>query len=146
MARSFALGGYAMGMYLMRQIGSRGVYGNPILPDFMVFLNLPEACPGIGTARHVLVRGADGRRFVPGLLAFCSAGWRFRSRRHRRLPLDHHASVTYALLLAFFRNDFGFFGGNNGLTDFRTFSASTCSRRHPRGVFALSCLALVVGS
>ena len=35
----FALGGYAMGMYLMRQIGSRGVYGNPILPDFMVFLN-----------------------------------------------------------------------------------------------------------
>ena len=38
----FALGGYAMGMYLMRQIGSRGVYGNPILPDFMVFLNYPE--------------------------------------------------------------------------------------------------------
>ncbi len=38
----FALGGYAMGMYLMRQIGTRGVYGNPILPDFMVFLNWPE--------------------------------------------------------------------------------------------------------
>ena len=35
----FALGGYAMGMYLMRQIGTRGVYANPILPDFMVFLN-----------------------------------------------------------------------------------------------------------
>ncbi len=38
----FALGGYAMGMYLMRQIGSRGVYGDPILPDFMVFLNWKE--------------------------------------------------------------------------------------------------------
>ena len=38
----FALGGYAMGMYLMRQIGERGVYGNPLLPDFMVFLNWPE--------------------------------------------------------------------------------------------------------
>ena len=45
----FALGGYAMGMYLMRQIGSRGVYGNPVLPDFMVFLNY-RSCPGTGTA------------------------------------------------------------------------------------------------
>ena len=45
----FALGGYAMGMYLMRQIGARGVYGNPVLPDFMVFLNWND-CPGIGTA------------------------------------------------------------------------------------------------
>src|SRR5688572_31118066 len=41
-AAFFALGGYAMGMYLMRQIGTRGVYGDPILPDFMVFLNWQE--------------------------------------------------------------------------------------------------------
>ena len=38
----FALGGYAMGMYLMRQIGARGVYAHPVLPDFMVFLNMKE--------------------------------------------------------------------------------------------------------
>src|SRR6202008_3314755 len=41
-AAFFALGGYAMGMYLMRQIGRRGVYGDPVLPDFMVFLNWKE--------------------------------------------------------------------------------------------------------
>src|SRR6266853_324441 len=64
----FALGGYAMGMYLMRQIGTRGVYANPILPDFMVFLNWKE--------------------------------------------------LPFALMLGFFRNDFGF-GGNNGLTDYK---------------------------
>ena len=85
----FALGGYAMGMYLMRQIGTRGVYGNPILPDFMVFLNyskLPWYWYGFDmfwfAALMVLV--------VPGLLAFCFGWLAFRSRV-RRVSVDHHA-------------------------------------------------------
>ena len=52
----FALGGYAMGMYLMRQIGDRGVYGDPVLPDFMVFLNWDSAAMVLVRLRHVLVR------------------------------------------------------------------------------------------
>ena len=86
----FALGGYAMGMYLMRQIGSRGVYGNPILPDFMVFLNYPKPAMVLVRLRHVLVRGADGARGAgPAGLLLRLAGVSFP--RHRRLSLDHHA-------------------------------------------------------
>ena len=93
----FALGGYAMGMYLMRQIGSRGVYGNPILPDFM-FLNYP--CPGTGTASTC----SGSRR---SWWCWCRAsafafGWfAFRSRV-TGVSFDHHAGVTYALLSASF--------------------------------------------
>ncbi|MHC2582767.1 urea ABC transporter permease protein UrtC [Bradyrhizobium diazoefficiens] len=106
----FALGGYAMGMYLMRQIGTRGVYGNPILPDFMVFLNyskLPWYWYGFDmfwfAALMVLV--------VPGLLAFCFGWLAFRSRVTGVYLSIITQAMTYALLLAFFRNDFGF-GGN----------------------------------
>ena len=113
----FALGGYAMGMYLMRQIGTRGVYGNPVLPDFMVFLNyskLPWYWYGFDmfwfAALMVLV--------VPGLLAFCFGWLAFRSRVTGVYLSIITQAMTYALLLAFFRNDFGF-GGNNGLTDFK---------------------------
>ena len=88
----FALGGYAMGMYLMRQIGTRGVYAHPILPDFMVFLNWQGAALVLVRLRLVPVRHADG---VPGA---GRAGLRVRlvrlpQPRHRRLPVDHHAGA-----------------------------------------------------
>ena len=113
----FALGGYAMGMYLMRQIGSRGVYGHPVLPDFMVFLNwqeLPWFWHGFDqfwfAALMVLV--------VPGLLAFVFGWFAFRSRVTGVYLSIITQALTFALMLAFFRNDMGF-GGNNGLTDFK---------------------------
>src|SRR4051795_6185750 len=113
----FALGGYAMGMYLMRQIGTRGVYGNPNLPDFMVFLGWKEL-PwywygfewfGFATLMAVL---------VPGVLAAVFGWLAFRSRVTGVYLSIITQALTYALLLAFFRNDMGF-GGNNGLTDFK---------------------------
>lgn len=113
----FALGGYAMGMYLMRQIGSRGVYGNPILPDFMVFLNWPELpwyWYGFNHFAFAMLMVA----LVPGLLAFIFGFLAFRSRVTGVYLSIITQALTYALLLAFFRNDMGF-GGNNGLTDFK---------------------------
>ncbi|MER9137702.1 urea ABC transporter permease subunit UrtC [Mesorhizobium sp. M0830] len=113
----FALGGYAMGMYLMRQIGSRGVYGNPILPDFMVFLNYKEL-PWFWTGfDHFWFAGLMVLA-VPGLLAFVFGWFAFRSRVTGVYLSIITQAMTYALLLAFFRNDMGF-GGNNGLTDFK---------------------------
>src|SRR5215471_15756624 len=113
----FALGGYAMGMYLMRQIGSRGVYGNPILPDFMVFLNYPSL-PWYWNGFDMFWFAALMVLLVPGLLAFCFGWLAFRSRVTGVYLSIITQAMTYALLLAFFRNDFGF-GGNNGLTDFK---------------------------
>ncbi|WP_414716194.1 ABC transporter permease subunit, partial [Thalassospira sp. UBA848] len=113
----FALGGYAMGMYLMRQIGDRGVYGDPILPDFMVFLNwqeLPWYWYGFDMFWFAIVMAM----FVPGLLAFVFGFLAFRSRVTGVYLSIITQAMTYALLLAFFRNDMGF-GGNNGLTDFK---------------------------
>ncbi|MFA5120339.1 urea ABC transporter permease subunit UrtC [Zavarzinia sp.] len=113
----FALGGYAMGMYLMRQIGSRGVYGDPILPDFMVFLNwkeLPWYWLGFDNFFFAMFMVA----LVPGILAFVFGYLAFRSRVTGVYLSIITQAMTYALLLAFFRNDMGF-GGNNGLTDFK---------------------------
>ncbi|PBC04880.1 urea ABC transporter permease subunit UrtC [Mesorhizobium sp. WSM3860] len=113
----FALGGYAMGMYLMRQIGSRGVYGNPILPDFMVFLNYKEL-PWFWYGFDHFWFAATMVLAVPGLLAFVFGWFAFRSRVTGVYLSIITQAMTYALLLAFFRNDMGF-GGNNGLTDFK---------------------------
>jgi len=113
----FALGGYAMGMYLMRQIGSRGVYGNPILPDFMVFLNYPKL-PWYWHGFDMFWFAALMVIVVPGLLAFCFGWLAFRSRVTGVYLSIITQAMTYALLLAFFRNDMGF-GGNNGMTDFK---------------------------
>lgn len=113
----FALGGYAMGMYLMRQIGDRGVYGNPILPDFMVFLNwkeLPWFWHGMDHFWFAMLMAL----VVPGLLAFVFGWLAFRSRVTGVYLSIMTQALTYALLLAFFRNEMGF-GGNNGLTDFK---------------------------
>ena len=116
-AAFFALGGYAMGMYLMRQIGLRGVYGNANLPDFMVFLGwheLPWYWRGFewfGFAALMVV-------LVPGLLALVFGWLAFRSRVSGVYLSIITQALTYALMLAFFRNDMGF-GGNNGMTDFK---------------------------
>jgi urea transport system permease protein len=116
-AAFFSLGGYAMGMYLMRQIGPRGVYGDPILPDFMVFLNyksLPWFWHGFNHFALALAMVA----LVPGLLAFVFGWFAFRSRVTGVYLSIITQALTYALMLAFFRNDMGL-GGNNGFTDFK---------------------------
>ena len=113
----FALGGYAMGMYLMRQIGARGVYGNPELPDFMVFLNWQEL-PWFWYGFDMFWFAAIMIVAVPGLLAFVFGWFAFRSRVTGVYLSIITQAMTYALLLAFFRNEMGF-GGNNGLTDFK---------------------------
>ena len=116
-AAFFALGGYAMGMYLMRQIGSRGVYGNPLLPDFMVFLNwkeLPWFWFGFNHFPYALLM----MLLVPAALAFVFGWLAFRSRVTGVYLSIITQAMTYALMLAFFRNDMGF-GGNNGFTDFK---------------------------
>ena len=116
-AAFFSLGGYAMGMYLMRQIGTRGVYGDPVLPDFMVFLNwksLPWFWSGFnhfGFAAVMIV-------LVPATLALVFGWFAFRSRVTGVYLSIMTQALSYALMLAFFRNDMGF-GGNNGFTDFK---------------------------
>ncbi|MDH5377651.1 MAG: urea ABC transporter permease subunit UrtC [Gammaproteobacteria bacterium] len=116
-AAFFALGGYAMGMYLMRQIGDRGVYGNAELPDFMVFLNwqeLPWYWYGFDNIFFTMIMVM----LIPGLLAFLFGWFAFRSRVTGVYLSIITQALTYALMLAFFRNEMGF-GGNNGLTDFK---------------------------
>jgi len=116
-AAFFALGGYAMGMYLMRQIGPRGVYGNPVLPDFMVFLNWTEL-PWFWYGFDHFAFAALMVVLVPGLVAFVFGYLAFRSRVTGVYLSIITQALSYALMLAFFRNDMGF-GGNNGFTDFK---------------------------
>jgi urea transport system permease protein len=113
----FALGGYAMGMYLMRQIGARGVYGNPELPDFMVFLAWKEL-PWYWYGFDWFPFAALMVLLVPGPLALAFGWLAFRSRVTGVYLSIITQAMTFALMLAFFRNDMGF-GGNNGLTDFK---------------------------
>lgn len=140
----FALGGYAMGMYLMRQIGTRGVYADPILPDFMVFLNwteLPVFWYGFQHFPYALLMIV----LVPGALAFVFGWFAFRSRVTGVYLSIITQALTYALLLGFFRNNFGF-GGNNGLTDFKDILGFNIQSQATRAsLFAISCLALLVG-
>ncbi len=113
----FALGGYAMGMYLMLSIGAQGVYKSA-LPDFMVFLDwheLPWFWRGFNNLSVALVAALA----VPGLLAFCFGYFAFRSRIRGVYFSIITQALTYALMLLFFRNETGF-GGNNGLTDFKS--------------------------
>jgi len=143
-AAFFALGGYAMGMYLMRQIGERGVYGNPELPDFMVFLNwqeLPWFWHGFDQFWFAILMVM----VAPGLLAFVFGWLAFRSRVTGVYLSIITQALTYALMLAFFRNEMGF-GGNNGLTDFKDilgFSLQADSTRI--ALFLASALALGIG-
>jgi urea transport system permease protein len=140
----FALGGYAMGMYLMRQIGTRGVYGHPILPDFMVFLNwteLPVAWWGFQNPIYAMFMVLA----VPGALAFVFGWFAFRSRVTGVYLSIITQALTYALLLAFFRNDMGF-GGNNGLTDFKDIFGFNVQSAGTRMVLFLASVAGLVAA
>ncbi|WP_375460305.1 urea ABC transporter permease subunit UrtC [uncultured Enterovirga sp.] len=140
----FALGGYAMGMYLMRQIGTRGVYGNPVLPDFMVFLNYREL-PWFWLGFDHFAVAAVMVVLAPGLLAFVFGWFAFRSRVTGVYLSIITQAMTYALLLAFFRNDMGF-GGNNGLTDFKDILGFPVQAQGTRAaLFAASAIALAAG-
>lgn len=140
----FGLGGYAMGMYLMRQIGDRGVYGNPELPDFMVFLNwqeLPWYWMGFNWFPVALIAVF----LVPGLLAFLFGWFAFRSRVNGVYLSIISQAMTYALMLAFFRNEFGF-GGNNGLTDFKDILGFPVNAQHTRvALFVVTAVSVICG-
>jgi urea transport system permease protein len=132
-----------MGMYLMRQIGTRGVYADPVLPDFMVFLNW-KSLPWYWQGFDMFWFAALMVLLVPGLLAFCFGWLAFRSRVTGVYLSIITQAMTYALLLGFFRNDFGF-GGNNGLTDFKDILGFNVRAEGTRAaLFALSCLVLAV--
>ena len=139
----FALGGYAMGMYLMRQIGDRGVYGDPILPDFMVFLNwteLPWFWHGFDNFWFAMAMVI----IIPGLLAYAFGYLAFRSRVTGVYLSIITQAMTYALMLAFFRNEMGF-GGNNGLTDFKDILGFDLRADSTRiGLFLASSAALAI--
>ncbi|KPF85797.1 amino acid ABC transporter permease [alpha proteobacterium AAP38] len=140
----FALGGYAMGMYLMRQIGPRGMYGHPTLPDFMVFLNWPEL-PWYWLGFDQFWFAALMVLLVPGLLAGLLGWLAFRSRVTGVYLSIITQAMTFALLLAFFRNDMGF-GGNNGLTDFKDILGASIQADGTRSaLFAASAIALALG-
>ena len=140
----FALGGYAMGMYLMRQIGDRGVYGDPILPDFMVFLNwqeLPWFWQGFDHFGFAVVMIF----LVPAMLAYIFSYLAFRSRVTGVYLSIITQALTYALMLAFFRNEMGF-GGNNGLTDFKDILGFDLRADSTRiALFLASAAALAIG-
>jgi urea transport system permease protein len=139
----FALGGYAMGMYLMRQIGARGVYANPILPDFMVFLNYSEL-PLYWYGFQHFAYAALMVLLVPGVLAFVFGWFAFRSRVTGVYLSIITQALTYALMLGFFRNNFGF-GGNNGLTDFKDILGFNVQGPGTRAaLFAISVVALML--
>jgi urea transport system permease protein len=139
----FALGGYAMGMYLMRQIGTRGVYANPILPDFMVFLNWKEL-PIYWYGFHFFPYALLMVVLVPGALAFVFGWFAFRSRVTGVYLSIITQALTFALMLGFFRNNFGF-GGNNGLTDFKDILGFNVQAETTRNaLFSISCVALIV--
>src|SRR4029077_2480638 len=139
----FALGGYAMGMYLMRQIGTRGVYANPVLPDFMVFLNWPEL-PVYWYGFNHFAYAALMIVLAPGLLAFVFGWFAFRSRVTGVYLSIITQAMTFALMLGFFRNNFGF-GGNNGLTDFKDILGFNVQAEMTRNALLVaSCLALAI--
>ena len=139
----FGLGGYAMGMYMMRQIGDRGVYGNPDLPDFMVFLNW-DSLPWYWFGFDQFWFAALMVLLVPGALAFVFGWLAFRSRITGVYFSIISQAMVFAFMLAFFRNEMGF-GGNNGLTDFKDLLGFDLSRDTTKiGLYGVSAIALVL--
>jgi urea transport system permease protein len=135
-AAFFALGGYCMGMYLMRQIGTRGVYGNALLPDFMVFLNYPEL-PWFWHGFRYFWFAAPMIVLVPSLLALAIGWFAFRSRVTGVYLSIITQAMTYALQLSFFRNNMGL-GGNNGLTDYKVILGFSVQADSTRAALCLS--------
>ena len=119
----FSLGGYALGMHLMLKIGKLGQYyqagNNPLeLPDFMVFLGYPEL-PAHWVPFNSFAFSALMVFVIPGIVAFLFGWLAFRSRIKGVYFSILTQALTYAASLMFFQNKFTF-GGNNGLTDFKT--------------------------
>lgn len=140
----FALGGYAIGMYLMREIGARGAYGNPVLPDFMVFLNWKEL-PWYWHGFEHFWLAALMVPAAPGLLALLFGWLAFRSRVTGVYLSIITQALTYALMLAFFRNETGF-GGNNGFTDFKDILGCDLQAARTRvALFAITVAVLALG-
>ncbi|NBX95337.1 MAG: urea ABC transporter permease subunit UrtC [Betaproteobacteria bacterium] len=137
----FALGGYAMGMYLMRQIGRDGQYQSD-LPDFMVFLDW-KALPWHWTFSDSFLFQALMVLAVPGLLAYVFGYFAFRSRIKGVYFSIITQALTFAAMLLFFRNETGF-GGNNGFTDFKRILGIPLQQTSTRlALFALTGLVLV---
>ncbi len=137
----FALGGYAMGMYLMREIGAQGVYHSS-LPDFMVFLDW-KSYPWSWWGSEHFLWAALLAVAVPGLLAYVFGWFAFRSRIKGVYFSIITQALTYAAMLLFFRNETGF-GGNNGFTDFKRILGFPIATRETRVVlFAASAAALI---
>ena len=143
-AAFFALGAYAMGMYLMRQIGDRGVYANAELSDFMVFLDwqeLPWFWQGFDQFWVAILMVM----LVPAVLAFGFGFLAFRSRVSGVYLSIITQAMTYALMLAFYRNEMGL-GGNNGLTDFKDILGYSLQSDHTKmALFIASAVALIIG-
>ncbi|UXH79588.1 urea ABC transporter permease subunit UrtC [Roseateles amylovorans] len=139
----FALGGYAMGMYLMRQIGTDGQYRSS-LPDFMVFLDWKEL-PWHWLLSDSFLATLLLVVLVPGGIAFVFGYFAFRSRIKGVYFSIITQAMTYAAMLLFFRNETGF-GGNNGFTDFKRILGLSITTPGMRvTLFVLSVLALVGG-
>ena len=115
--------------YLMRQIGTRGVYGNPNLPDFMVFLGWKQLPWYWLRLRLVRLLDPDGDPRAGGARR-CLRLARIPLPRHWSLPVDHHPGPDLRAAARFFRNDMGF-GGNNGLTDFKDILGFNVQRPPP---------------
>jgi len=140
----FALGGYAMGMYLMRAIGRDGVYGDPVLPDFMVFLDWKEL-PWYWLGSDRFLQQALLVVLVPGLLAFVFGWFAFRSRIRGVYFSIITQALTYAAMLLFFRNQTGF-GGNNGFTDFKRILGFPLASPRTRVVLLVLSATLLLGA
>ncbi|HSQ12501.1 MAG TPA: urea ABC transporter permease subunit UrtC, partial [Candidatus Deferrimicrobium sp.] len=138
----FALGGYSMGMYLMREIGAEGQYRSN-LPDFMVFLDWKEF-PWYWAGSEYFTLTLLKILLVPGLLAFVFGWFAFRSRIKGVYFSIITQALTFAFMLLFFRNDTGF-GGNNGFTDFKRIMGFSLAHPGTRvTLFAVTGLVLIL--
>ncbi|MBK6744747.1 MAG: urea ABC transporter permease subunit UrtC [Hydrogenophilales bacterium] len=137
----FALGGYAFGMYLMRQIGRDGSYQSD-LPDFMVFLDWKEL-PWYWAGSDSFVFSLLLVLALPAVVAYVFGYFAFRSRIKGVYFSIITQALTFAAMLLFFRNETGF-GGNNGFTDFKRILGYDITSPEMRAtLFALSALVLM---
>jgi len=133
----FALGGYAMGMYLMRQAAGEG------LPAFMSFLSWREL-PWFWTGTEYFAWALCLSMLVPGLLALVFGFFAFRSKIKGVYFSIMTQALTYAGMLLFFRNETGF-GGNNGFTGFTTLLGFSVTATGTRiGLFIATVLLLLL--
>ena len=138
----FALGGYSIGMYLMRAIGREGVYQSD-LPDFMVFLDW-KAYPWYWSFTDHFAYALALVVLVPGLLALVFGFFAFRSRIKGVYFSIITQALTFAVMLLFFRNDTGF-GGNNGFTDFKRIAGYTITAPSTKAALYWITLLVLVG-